>query len=74
MTDKLLLTIPEAALRLGVGRSFLYTLVMGGAIGSVKLGRARRIPVAALERFVTERMAEENGGRVTPSTAPRELR
>ena len=59
--DKLLLTVPEAALRLGVGRSFLYELVMRGEIASLKLGRARRIPVAALEQFVRERLAEGGG-------------
>ena len=52
MSDKVLLTVTEAALRLGVGRSFLYNLVTRGEIASVKLGRARRIPVAALEEFV----------------------
>ena len=56
---KLLLTVPEAALRLGVGRSFLYELVMQGEIASVKLGRARRIPVASLEQFVEQRLGAE---------------
>jgi excisionase family DNA binding protein len=55
---KLLLTIGEAAARLSVGRSFLYGLVMRGEIASVKLGRSRRIPVVALERFVHERLRE----------------
>ena len=50
--ERLLLTVPEAALRLGVGRSFLYRLVMAGEVRSVKLGRSRRIPVRALEEFV----------------------
>ena len=57
MSDKMLLTVTEAALRLGVGRSFLYNLVIRGEIASVKLGRARRIPVAALEEFVTRLQA-----------------
>ncbi len=33
-TDKLLLTIPEVALRLGLGRSLVYELVMKGEITS----------------------------------------
>jgi len=57
--DKLLLTIPEVAGRLGLGRSLVYELVMRGDIPSLKLGRARRIPLAALEQFVEERMKEE---------------
>ena len=49
---KMLLTVGEAAVRLGVGRSFLYRLVMTGEVPSLKLGRARRIPVTALEEFI----------------------
>ena len=55
--EKVLLTVSQAAERLGVGRSCLYGLVMSGDVASIKLGRARRIPVAALERFVAERLA-----------------
>ena len=62
MHDKVLLRIDEAAAALGVGRSFLYSLVQRGEIASVKLGRARRIPVAALDRFVAERLEEEERG------------
>jgi len=58
--SRLLLTIPEAAQRLGMGRSFVYQLVMRGMIPSIKLGRARRIPAAALEEFVAARLKEEN--------------
>ena len=61
------LTVPEAALRLGVGRSYLYGLVMRGEIVSMKLGRSRRIPVAALERFVEERLQDAATGNAGPS-------
>lgn len=62
MSDKMLITVTEAALRLGVGRSFLYNLVLRGEIASIKLGRARRIPVAALEDFVEQRTQEGKEG------------
>lgn len=55
--ERLLLTVPEAAMRLGLGRSLIYQLVMSGELASVKVGRARRVPVSALEQFV-ERIAE----------------
>ena len=62
MTDeKVLLTVPEAALRLGCGRSFLYGLVMKGEIDSIKLGRARRIPVVALAQFVAKHLDQAKG-------------
>jgi len=51
---RLLLTIPEAAEHLGIGRSLLYVLVMRREVRSVTIGRARRIPVAALDEFVAQ--------------------
>ena len=58
--QKLLLTISEAAFLLGMGRSFVYELVLKGEIPSIKLGRARRIPASALERFVAARLGESD--------------
>ena len=56
----LLLTVPDAAAALGLGRSTVYQLVMTGAIPSLTVGRARRIPAAALDQFVAERLAESH--------------
>ncbi len=69
MSDKMLLTVTEAADRLGVGRSFLYTVIQRGQLATVKLGRARRVHVGALEEFVKRLQADEKGGgeRVTGS-------
>ncbi|MCM3884804.1 helix-turn-helix domain-containing protein [Frankia sp. R82] len=49
---KLLLTPTEAADLLGVSRSTVYELLNSGDIESVHIGRARRIPSAALLAFV----------------------
>ncbi len=54
---KLLLTIPEAAESLGVCRSIVYDLVLTGQLASIKIGRARRVPVTALQEFVAQRLA-----------------
>ena len=54
--DKLLLTVPEAAYQLSIGRSRCYELVLGGQLRSMKLGRRRLIPKEALEAFVKEQM------------------
>ena len=56
---KLLLTMDEAARALGLGRAFLYTLVMNKQIASVKIGRARRVPVSALETFISQQLQNE---------------
>jgi excisionase family DNA binding protein len=50
---KVLLTIEEAAERLSMGRTKVYELVRSGRLESVTIGRSRRVPVAALEPFVT---------------------
>jgi len=56
--DKLLLTVPEAAARLGLGRSLIYQLVMRGEIASIKVGRARRVPSQGLEEFVARKVED----------------
>jgi excisionase family DNA binding protein len=37
---------------LGIGRSSLYLLMQSGELASVRIGRSRRIPVAALDELV----------------------
>ena len=54
--ERLLLTIGEAAEMLGVGRSQVYRLISDGQLTSVKIGRSRRVSVAAIRRFVDERI------------------
>jgi excisionase family DNA binding protein len=50
---KLLLTVEEAAERLGVGRTTMYALIKTGAVESVPVGgRLRRIPPDALETYI----------------------
>lgn len=51
-TAVLLLTVEEAAQRLSIGRTTMYSLVSAGAIKSVTIGRLRRIPSECLEEYV----------------------
>ena len=60
--SKLLLTVDEAASALGIGRSLCYELLLRGELPSLKLGRRRLVSVAALERFIIERMQEQVDG------------
>ena len=50
--ERVVLTVEEAAERLGVGRSLVYALVRSGDIESIAIGRLRRIPCDALDDFV----------------------
>lgn len=54
MTIPQLLSPAEAAVALGVSRSMIYKLIAQGDLPTLKVGRARRIPADALERFVEE--------------------
>jgi len=52
MCDKLLLTVVEAAQRLGLKRSKGYQLIQTGRLRSVKIDGSRRVLVSDLEEFV----------------------
>ncbi len=58
MDTRKLLTVGEAAQAMGIGRSMLYQLVMRGDIPSIKIGRARRISVTALDEWIRHQQAE----------------
>ncbi|MEO7194999.1 MAG: excisionase family DNA-binding protein [Pseudonocardiaceae bacterium] len=51
-TIRLLLTVEEAADRLGIGRTLMYALVKDGEVESIHIGRLRRIPADALPRYL----------------------
>lgn len=52
--EKLLVSPEEAAECLGIGRSTVYDLMRLRVLPSVKIGRARRIPVQALREYVEQ--------------------
>ena len=55
MTHKeiqLTITVPEAARRLGIGRSAAYQAVALKQIPAVRIGRLLRVPVRALDRML----------------------
>jgi excisionase family DNA binding protein len=53
-SDRLTLTVEEAALRLGISRTLAYELVRQGKIPSLRLGRRRLVPVRALDLMLHE--------------------
>ena len=50
--DQVLLTVPEAARRLGISRALLYKMIASGEIESVHVHTLRKITPEALTRFV----------------------
>jgi excisionase family DNA binding protein len=59
---RLLLTVPEVASALGVGRNVVYELVLTRQLASIKIGRLRRVPVA-LKAFVNAKLTFVEGRR-----------
>jgi excisionase family DNA binding protein len=55
--DRLLITVPEAAHVLHIGRRQAWELVWRGELTVVRLGRSVRVARPVLERFVAERSA-----------------
>ncbi|SDK04144.1 helix-turn-helix transcriptional regulator [Nonomuraea jiangxiensis] len=56
--EQRLLRVPEVMAVLGLSRWQIYNLIRSGELESVKVGRSRRVPVAAVDNFVT-RLREE---------------
>nr|WP_218935584.1 helix-turn-helix domain-containing protein [Actinomadura citrea] len=53
-----MLTVPEAAKALAISRSKLYELLASGAVRSIRIDGARRIPLNALNDYVNALMEE----------------
>ena len=47
-------SVDDAALMLGVGRSTMYELMEKGRVRSAKVGSRRPVPVAGLDDFLAE--------------------
>lgn len=54
--EKVLLSVPEVMELTGLGRCVVYDLIRSGQLASVKIGRYRRIPPAAVTEFVARMM------------------
>lgn len=48
-----LLTVEEAARRLGIGRTVCYRLISSGELESVRVGQLRRVPADAVPGLVS---------------------
>ena len=55
--EPILLTIPEAAHRLGIGRTLTYELIAAGELEVVHINRAARVPLDAVHGFVERHRA-----------------
>lgn len=52
MNEKLVLTVEEARIKLGISRGLIYEAIRRGEIPSIHIGRRILIPRAGLERMI----------------------
>jgi excisionase family DNA binding protein len=57
--ERLLLTVEEAARRLGIGRTLAWRLVQERELPSVRVGRCVRVPLRDLEAWVEEQRQDK---------------
>jgi len=60
--DQVLLRIPEVCAALGLSRTVVFDLLRRGELNSVRIGRARRVPTAALQDYVRRLLGEQSAG------------
>lgn len=53
--ERRVFSVVEAAAILGISRSKLYEFIAAGEIRSIRIGRLRKIPVAAIDEFIASR-------------------
>ena len=56
--ERVLLSIPDAAARISIGRSKMYELLTSGAIRSVRIGRAVRVPTEQVDAYAARLLAD----------------
>jgi excisionase family DNA binding protein len=59
--ERLLLTVPDAAHRLGISRSMMYELIAAGEVETLRIGRPRKVSVEALSAFVDRQRLRHEG-------------
>lgn len=57
--DVLLVTVPDAMAALSLSRCQVYDLIRSRRLVSVKVGRSRRVPAAALRDYVAQLIEEQ---------------
>lgn len=53
--ERRVFSVVEAAAILGISRSKLYQFIAAGEIRTIRIGRLRKIPVAAIDEFLATR-------------------
>jgi excisionase family DNA binding protein len=57
--NAIVLTVAQVCQRLQISRPTFYGLLRSGRLKSLTIGRARRVPLSALEAFIAESLRED---------------
>lgn len=60
--QRVLLTVNQTAELLSISDDQVYRLLRRGELTSLKIGRLRRIPRAALDTWIDQQIAQQEGG------------
>ena len=52
-TERVVLTVEEARVKLGLSRGLIYAAIQRGEIPSIRVGRRILVPCAALDRLLS---------------------
>lgn len=55
--EKRVLTVPEAAAALDIHESTAWRLVYRGVLGSIKIGRLRKVPRQCVDEYIDNQLA-----------------
>jgi excisionase family DNA binding protein len=70
----MLLTVREVAFVLGCGRTLVYDLIGSRQLPIVKVGRLTRVPMAAVDNFVSGRLTTGTSSAPQKPASPRPRR
>jgi len=59
MAEKILVTVDEAAERLSIGRNKAYALVRDGELEHIRVGKAIKVTVAGLDKWVAQKLQDD---------------
>jgi excisionase family DNA binding protein len=65
LPPRTLLTVQEAADQLGIGKTKAYSLVTSGELGSIQIGRLRRVPIEEIQNYAARLMSGQRPNRAT---------
>ncbi|KQY55303.1 hypothetical protein ASD11_17275 [Aeromicrobium sp. Root495] len=64
--EPLLVTVEDAARRLGIARTSMFRLIQEQEVDSVRIGRLRRVPVVCLDEYVARLRSQDAPGEKPP--------